>query len=80
MSNLAYIFPMAWFNHQADDTTRFPKNCQLSSWSSLVDVGQETTFPIATSEIAAELPATTATGGRGVERPWLWKLGEGWVM
>ena len=28
----------------------------------LVDVGQEATFPIATSEIAAELPTTTATG------------------
>ena len=27
-----------------------------------MDVGQEATFPIATSEIAAELPTTTATG------------------
>lgn len=38
----------------------FPKHLNLPTF--LVDVGQEATFPIATSEIAAELPTTTATG------------------
>ena len=47
---------MSRLNHQPD--RRHTKNLPTF----LVDVGQEATFPIATSEIAAELPTTTATG------------------